>query len=194
MDPLPVRELGPGISDAEIKEKLLEDYEDLDAKEFQTIMQLVRPLVRTAYDLNTGADDEGDEEVEVEGEGEGEGEGGVEEAGGDGILPHTLCDVLASKIGGIGYMSASEGLPICGQCNKPLSLMVQINLSQLPSEAHDHLGLGDEGLIQVWFCNSMEGCDNYDGFSDAELIRYIPGPALSDNTHKDRDTILGLYK
>ncbi|GIQ89861.1 protein of unknown function DUF1963, partial [Kipferlia bialata] len=164
--------------------------------DFTSIMSFIRPLARTAYDMNTEADmaEAEGEEVEEGEEGEGEevGEGKADEAEVEETVPHTLCDLLATKIGGIGYLGASEGLPICGQCNKPLSLMVQVSLGQLPEDAQDHLGLGDDGLIQVWMCNAQVDCNNYDGFSDAELIRYVPASDL--DTHQDRDTILGLYQ
>ncbi|GIQ92274.1 protein of unknown function DUF1963, partial [Kipferlia bialata] len=54
-------------------------------------------------------------------------------------VPAAQCTsgVLDTKAGGIGFVSQSEGIPTCGDCQGPLSLVAQINLAQMPEEVQE---------------------------------------------------------
>ncbi|GIQ90105.1 protein of unknown function DUF1963, partial [Kipferlia bialata] len=60
----------------------------------------------------------------------------------DADAPHT-CGILETKAGGIGYVSSSESIPECGQCDGPMSLVAQVNLAQMPEEVQETLKLGE---------------------------------------------------
>jgi len=66
--------------------------------------------------------------------------------------------------------------PLCGSCQQPLQLFVQLNLAELPSAAPDF----GSGLIQFFFCtNEDAGCyaDGYgDPFADCQIVRRLDMP------------------
>ncbi|GIQ81545.1 protein of unknown function DUF1963 [Kipferlia bialata] len=102
------------------------------------------------------------------------------------------CGVLDTKIGGIGFLSEDEDLPRCGNCSGPMTLVVQLNLAQMPSDVQETLGLGDEGLIQLYVCKEEDDCGHYEEFSEAELVRYVPAEDIENA--RDRDDVLSLYE
>ncbi len=64
--------------------------------------------------------------------------------------------------------------PVCGECNLPMSLLLQLDLRSLPKEYGLPL---NEGLLGVFACTATDGCDL--GFPFAEssrILLYPPAP------------------
>ncbi|MCR8633530.1 YwqG family protein [Paenibacillus radicis (ex Xue et al. 2023)] len=84
---------------------------------------------------------------------------------------------LASKFSGIPFLSKNESYPICQNCNKPMQLFVQLNLSELPQEFQTSVGI-NKGLLQMFYCLSDDPiceveCEAYFPFSKSTLLRII---------------------
>lgn len=62
-----------------------------------------------------------------------------------------------TKFAGAPWLHPDEPWPPCGNCGKPMQLFVQINLDDLPHDAHGRYGTG---LIQLFYCiNEDPQCD-----------------------------------
>ncbi|GIQ83924.1 protein of unknown function DUF1963 [Kipferlia bialata] len=101
------------------------------------------------------------------------------------------CGLLDSKAGGIGFLHKNEGVPVCGECFSHMVLAVQINLAQLSEEVTDLLGLGEEGLLQLYICGANNCCANWDPFSSSELLRVVSPEHMRQ--HRQRAEIVAMY-
>ncbi len=62
----------------------------------------------------------------------------------------------ASKIGGTPWLAPDEPWPACQNCGQPMPLLVQVNLSELPSSVGTRFGTG---LVQAFYCwNTRPHC------------------------------------
>jgi len=92
-----------------------------------------------------------------------------------------------SKFSGKPVLKKGESWPICANCNKPMQLFVQLNLSQLPAGAD----IKGEGYLQMFYCTSYEPhceveCEAYFPFSKSTLLRIISEEeAAADHTIPD---------
>src|SRR5687768_13616251 len=79
-----------------------------------------------------------------------------------------------SRFGGCPLVRPADAWPRCGACNREMSFLLQLNLSQLPERP---AGLPAAGLYQLFDCRE---CGlSWDGFSRASHGRYIPEAELS---------------
>ena len=79
-----------------------------------------------------------------------------------------LCD---SRYGGLPWLAPGENWPLCGHCRRPLQLLLQLNLAQLPEPE-------GSGLVQLFYCTNREtGCEDlceaHRPFSAACLARLV---------------------
>ncbi len=58
-----------------------------------------------------------------------------------------------SKIGGFPYLRHENDWPICPNCQQNMQLFLQLNLDELPVKK-------EEGLIQLFYCTSSQGCES----------------------------------
>lgn len=80
--------------------------------------------------------------------------------------------LAGSRFGGLPALLRDEPAPICGLCQKPLTLIVQLAPASLPPKAREAL---PGGLIQLLWCDTI--CQSEGGwapFSPANLARAIP--------------------
>jgi hypothetical protein len=80
---------------------------------------------------------------------------------------------VASKFGGAPWLGDQESWPLCGHCNGPMHLFVQINLEKLPS---DLLGKYGHGLLQFFHClqdDCLYGKYCQDPFTPCMLVRVV---------------------
>lgn len=64
-----------------------------------------------------------------------------------------------------------ESSPVCGQCSVPMSLLLQLNLHNLPKECGLPL---NEGLLGVFACTATDGCDLGFPFSESSRVLLYP--------------------
>ena len=87
---------------------------------------------------------------------------------GDGAL-------TASKFTGTPWLNASEHWPLCPNCNKPMHLILQLNLNELPESLRGRFG---SGLLQFFYCTNIETdceivCQGWEPFSKIKLVRIV---------------------
>lgn len=123
-------------------------------------------------------------------------------------------DTVSSKFGGAPALLSNEQVPTCGSCAKPLSLLVQLNLDDLPEEAQ---ALPGQHTLQLFYCTNRdcEGGEGYLPFNDVDsrcrvlpthdLVAQSPGPddlpakqivswsPMSDIPHPNEHDALGLH-
>jgi uncharacterized protein YwqG len=83
-------------------------------------------------------------------------------------------DATGSKFSGKPVLKKGESWPLCANCNKPMQLFVQLNLSQLPKEAD----VQGEGYLQMFYCTSYEPhceveCEAFFPFATSTLLRIV---------------------
>jgi predicted DNA-binding WGR domain protein/uncharacterized protein YwqG len=86
--------------------------------------------------------------------------------------------ITDSKFSGIPFLLEGESIPTCGCCGKPLQLLLQLNLKQIPQDLQGQIG---EGLIQVFYCTNQicerEGSNEqsyiWQAFSNRHFLRLI---------------------
>lgn len=80
-------------------------------------------------------------------------------------------DVQGSKFSGMPWLLAGESWPVCGSCNQPLALFLQLNSAELPKGAK----ISFTGLVQLFFCTNSESnaCLGYEPFAKSVLGRVI---------------------
>ncbi|MCE9527663.1 MAG: DUF1963 domain-containing protein [Planctomycetales bacterium] len=78
----------------------------------------------------------------------------------------------ASKFSGSPWLSAKESWPLCGSCQHPMHLFLQLDLASLPKELANRFG---KGLFQFFFCTSEDCWVNAygDHFSNTYLLRTV---------------------
>lgn len=82
----------------------------------------------------------------------------------------------ASKFGGTPYLGRADDWPICPNCDFPMQLFVQLNLSEIPQSEQDRLG--NTGLIQLFYCTTFEppcevDCEAYFPFAKSVVARFV---------------------
>ena len=103
-----------------------------------------------------------------------------------------------SQFGGAPRLLEGEAHPSCHECNRPLQLIVQLDLHTLPSEAAE---LHGSGLLQLFYCTGGTATDGFvqcdqdrgwEPFSDrCSLVRIIDpdrttaDPAIAVAEHSD---------
>lgn len=80
-----------------------------------------------------------------------------------------------SKFAGTPWLAGGESWPTCPRCRKPLALFLQLDLATLPCGP---LGGLDDGLLQMFYCVSRDGCcvkgnDWFSPFAPHQLLRRI---------------------
>ncbi|AKJ02473.1 uncharacterized protein YwqG [Archangium gephyra] len=78
-----------------------------------------------------------------------------------------------SRFGGLPWLPSGESHPACGNCKRPLRLLLQLNLLSLPEEVRQRLG---PGLLQAFYCeheDCEQECDGWSPFSEAHRLRII---------------------
>ncbi|NEQ23342.1 MAG: DUF1963 domain-containing protein [Microcoleus sp. SIO2G3] len=83
--------------------------------------------------------------------------------------------LTASKFGGTPWLKASERWPLCPNCNKPMHLILQLNLNELPESLRGRFG---NGLLQFFYCTNIEldceiVCQGWEPFSKIKLVRIV---------------------
>ena len=82
--------------------------------------------------------------------------------------------LLDSRFGGRPALSHDESSPRCGHCEKPLTLIAQLNHETLPESARKLL---PPALIQLFWCDSIcQAEGGWDPFSPSHLARAIEVP------------------
>ena len=54
-----------------------------------------------------------------------------------------------SKFSGTPWIASGDEWPICGYCNNPMQLVLQLNLSTCP---HEFSSWSEKGLLQIFYC------------------------------------------
>ena len=86
-----------------------------------------------------------------------------------------------SKFGGYPYLRNENDWPLCPNCNSHLQLILQLNLTELPTQP-DHRR---PHLIQLFYCTNSEDeceitCEGWEAFSSVSCCRRIniQGPSI----------------
>lgn len=84
-------------------------------------------------------------------------------------------DILCSKFAGTPFLSKNEHWPLCGNCQKPMQLFLQLNSDSLPSGLHPDKVFG-KGILQIFYCTSEDcetKCQSFKPYSKATLVRIV---------------------
>jgi uncharacterized protein YwqG len=83
-----------------------------------------------------------------------------------------------SRYSGRPLLKTAESWPVCGDCDRPLQLFLQLDLSTIPEAAQQRLGLAS-GILQFFYCTHSDGTQGADWapFSKAHFVRVLPGDA-----------------
>jgi uncharacterized protein YwqG len=88
-------------------------------------------------------------------------------------------NITASKFSGRPYLLEGEDYPTCPKCGKPFQLFLQLNISELPEDFREEIGM-EEGLIQMFYCTTWEDehqCEidweSYFPFTPAQFVRLV---------------------
>lgn len=84
-----------------------------------------------------------------------------------------------SKFCGRAWLLPDEAPPACEECDRPLQLLVQLDLGELPDDLDGRHG---EGVLQLFYCvdDDCLGEGAWEAFSDvASLVRVVPADALA---------------
>lgn len=100
---------------------------------------------------------------------------------------------LDSKFAGTPFIPADEDYPLCGNCEKPLQLFLQLDLGKLPPALGDEFG---RGLLQFFYCASSEplcevDCEAYLPFAKSVLTRIIEPENLKN--HDENESFSGAF-
>jgi predicted DNA-binding WGR domain protein/uncharacterized protein YwqG len=101
-----------------------------------------------------------------------------------------------SKFAGSPWLADGEAHPNCGCCGKPLQLLLQLNLEQVPAAL---IGKFGDGLIQVFYCINEDcygqfingvfiygvGIPASQAFSERHFLRLVPKSALEGAVAQD---------
>lgn len=95
-------------------------------------------------------------------------------------------EITDSKFSGVPALMGNESWPLCGGCETPMQLMLQLNLDELPEGFDIKLG---SGLLQFFYCVGIDSdygnvcCpvgDDYRPFSNGQLVRIIQPRKIGD--------------
>lgn len=96
-------------------------------------------------------------------------------------------DITDSKFGGKPFLLKNERWPICGLCQEPMTLFVQLNIDKMPQEVKDSIGLY-AGMVQLFYCtNNKDQCGSCGGDykvnekPDFQLVRLIDKEYIREN-------------
>lgn len=83
-----------------------------------------------------------------------------------------------SKFGGTAWLPAGTSHPCCGNCERPLPLIVQLDVASLPEPAR----FGGHGILQLFYCLSTDPlCENdcaaWDPHANSVVARRIDAGA-----------------
>jgi uncharacterized protein YwqG len=82
--------------------------------------------------------------------------------------------MTGSQFGGSPLLAHGERWPTCKACGEPLQFFLELSLAGLPPGAPPR----GEGTLQLFYCTSEAGgCETWDAFSGAHLVRLLTGPA-----------------
>ncbi len=76
--------------------------------------------------------------------------------------------LTASKFGGTPWLAPAEDWPICRGCDRPMPLLVQLDLAQLPPTLEQCFGAG---LLQLFYCTECDG--GWEPFAESQLVRVV---------------------
>jgi Domain of unknown function (DUF1963) len=97
----------------------------------------------------------------------------------------------ASKFSGVPLLQKGEAWPMCSSCTKPLELLMQLNLAELPDPDLDF----GEGILQLFYCVGPDFCASFEAFSQGVLCRIIQPdaavPAASNLNQFPPKSIIG---
>lgn len=75
-----------------------------------------------------------------------------------------------SRFGGTPLLTPETEWPMCGFCEQPMHMFLQLDLATLPVQDLPW----DSGLLQFFYCIDWENeCNDYEAFSDCHTIRII---------------------
>ena len=85
-------------------------------------------------------------------------------------------EVAGSRFGGAAAVDGAAEHPVCGSCQRPLALLVQLDLRTLPQGAPF---AGESALLQVFYCcssdpNCEDELDAWEPYSKAHVVRLVP--------------------
>lgn len=80
-----------------------------------------------------------------------------------------------SKLAGTAMLARGEAWPACHNCEKPLELFVQLDLTTLPAELAGELG---SGFLQLFYCVNNEplceaDCEAFSPWSESVVARRL---------------------
>lgn len=78
-----------------------------------------------------------------------------------------------SRFGGLPWLPSGENHPACENCDRPLRLLLQLDLQSIPEPARQRLG---RGLLQVFYCENNDceqECDGWSPFSEAHRVQVV---------------------
>src|SRR5215204_5793111 len=83
--------------------------------------------------------------------------------------------VADSKFAGTPWLGASEGWPVCPNCEKPLQFFLQLDLARLPAAVAGEYGTG---LLQLFYCTNDETlceteCEAWTPFAKSMVVRLV---------------------
>lgn len=92
-------------------------------------------------------------------------------------------DAPGSRYSGLPLLMADEQWPVCGSCNRPLQIFLQLEAESLPEAAQSQIGL-NKGILQFFYCTHAAGDEGEDWapFSKNHLLRVLPGEAQDYRT------------
>ncbi|MFN8672331.1 MAG: DUF1963 domain-containing protein [Candidatus Sericytochromatia bacterium] len=102
-----------------------------------------------------------------------------------------LSGIDSSKFGGIPFIKINEEYPLCPCCEKPLTLLVQLNLDTINPDVKKTIGIKN-GMIQLFYCvDEDEGCGEDDD-NEAYFLRYLKSSeiVLHENNKIPENTII----
>lgn len=98
----------------------------------------------------------------------------------------------ASKFSGQLLLLKDEPWPLCGSCQQPLELLLQLNLAELPDRSLDY----GPGMLQLFYCVGPAYCEpGWEPFSNVSLCRIIQPtaalPAAENHNRFPAKSIIG---
>lgn len=83
--------------------------------------------------------------------------------------------ITSCKFSGMPWLSAEESWPTCRHCRRPMPLLLQLNLAELPNEVGMKFG---QGLLQLFYCTNEyprceAECNGWEPFSASQLVRLV---------------------
>ncbi|ORY07073.1 hypothetical protein K493DRAFT_295648 [Basidiobolus meristosporus CBS 931.73] len=77
------------------------------------------------------------------------------------------------------FLLRNEDWPVCGQCEAPMTFFFQIDLEKVSKEPEFKTATGGVGLLQLFVCTSEDGCETFEAYNDASLVRILAPEQLA---------------